>query len=106
MGRHDADTETVSAAFGRGHCALIKITAVAVAAVCAQYADHRVFDSAVLGFAVIRLNPDVAWIDIAEENAGADFERFADGNVLSIFVADLHVVDPDLRPIFSHSRFP
>ena len=55
---------------------------------------------------MIRFDADVIWIDIAEINVRADLERFADENVLSILVADLDVVDADLRPIFSHPRFP
>src|SRR5207248_8379245 len=46
------------------------------------------------------------WIDRAEMNARAHFERFAHRNILSIFVADLHIINPDLRPILSDARFP
>src|SRR5207302_6472905 len=80
MGRNNANAESVSAAFGRRHRSLIKITAVAVPSARVQNADHWVFDSAVVGLAVIRFNADVIRIDIAKINMGADFQRFADEN--------------------------
>src|SRR5438046_2840762 len=45
-------------------------------------------------------------IDRAEMDARTYFEGFADGNVLSIFIVDLHIINPDLRPIFADTRFP
>src|SRR5438094_8139354 len=66
----------------------------------------RILDPAVFGFTVISLDPDMLWIDRAEMNARAHFERFAHRNILSIFVADLHIINPDLRPIFADTRFP
>src|SRR5882762_4408096 len=106
MSRNNADAESVGATLGSGHRSLIKITAVAVAPACVQNADRRVFDSAVLGFAVVRFHANVIWSDVSEINMRTELERFADQNVLSIFVGDLHVVDANLRPIFPHSRFP
>jgi len=48
----------------------------------------------------------MARVDTAEKNVRAELERFADRNILSIFVTDLDVMNTDLRPIFAHSRFP
>src|SRR5207245_11208145 len=45
-------------------------------------------------------------IDSAEMDARAHFERFTHGNVLSTFIADLHIINTDLRPIFADTRFP
>src|SRR5437660_8222659 len=106
MCRDDANAESVCSAFRRGHGSLIKVTAVAILSACVEDADGRVFDSAVIRFAMVRFDANVIWIDISEMNARADLERFADENVLSIFVADLHVVNANLRPIFPHPRFP
>src|SRR5437764_8449443 len=80
----NTDTEAVGAAFRRGHCSLVQITAVTVAAAWIQNRNRRIFDSTVLGFAMIRLDAHVVWIDIAKKNVSADFERFADLNVLSV----------------------
>src|ERR1700730_4569384 len=55
---------------------------------------------------MISLDPDMLRIDRAEMDARTDFEGFAHGNVLPVLVADLHVVDPNLRPIFADTRFP
>ena len=55
---------------------------------------------------MVRFDANVVRIDISEVDMRADLERFADENVLSIFVADLHIVDPNLRPIFARPRFP
>ena len=53
---------------------MIQITAVAVAAARVQNANRWIFNSAVVGFAVIGFHTHVVWIDFAEKNMRADFE--------------------------------
>src|SRR5438874_6670022 len=106
MSGQDADTEAVGAGFARRNRAAIQINAVAILTGLVQHRDTRILDPAVFGFTVISLDPDMLWIDRAEMNARAHFERFAHRNILSIFVADLHIINPDLRPILSDARFP
>ena len=67
---------------------------------------RRIADIAVSCFAVVRFHPHMVWIDMAQMNAGADLQRLADQNILSIFVAHLHVGNLDLRPILAHLCFP
>ena len=74
MSWDNADAESVGAAFRCGYCSLIKITAVAVAPAWIQNTDRRIFDSAIVGFAMIRFNADVVWIDIAQVDVRADLE--------------------------------
>ena len=51
---------------------MINVAAVTVAAAGVQNHDRRILDSAVLGFAVVGLDPDVVWIDIAKVDVAAD----------------------------------
>ena len=106
MSRQDADTEAVGAGFAGRNRAAIQIAAVAILVRLVQHGDGRIFDPAVFGFTMVGLDSDILRIDRAEMDACADFEGFAHGNVLPVFVADLDVVDPDLRPIVADARFP
>src|SRR5437762_11308204 len=106
MSGQDADTEAVGAGFARRNRAAIKISAVAILTGLAQHRDTRILDPAVFGFTVISFDPDMLRIDPAKMDARTDFQRFTHRNVLSILVADLHIINPDLRPIFAHTRFP
>src|SRR5207245_8769547 len=82
------------------------ISAVAILSGLIQHRDGRILNTTVLGFTVISLDPDMSRIDRAEMDARAHLERFAHGNVLSIFIPDLDIINPDLRPIFANTRFP
>ncbi len=48
----------------------------------------------------------MVWIDISKVNMRAHLKRFANDNVLSILVADLDIMNTNLRPISPHPRFP
>src|SRR5438874_422876 len=106
MSGQDADTEAVGAGFARRNRAAIQIDAVAILTGLAQHRDTRILDPAVFGFTVISLDSDMLRIDPAKMDARTDFERFAHRNVLPVLVADLHIINPDLRPIFADTRFP
>src|SRR5438874_8378529 len=106
MSGQDADAEAVSAGFARRNRAAIKISAVAILTGLAQHRDTRILDPAVFGFTMISFDPDMLRIDPAKMDARAHFEGFAHRNVLSIFVADLDIINTDLRPIFANTRFP
>src|SRR5436190_16096973 len=106
MSRQDADTEAVGAGFARRNRAAINIGAVAILTGLAQHRDTRILDPAVFGFTVISFDPDMLRIDPAKMDARTDFQRFTHRNVLSVLVADLHIINPDLRPIFADTRFP
>lgn len=73
MSGKDADAEAVGAGFACGYGAAIQVAAVAVLAGLVQRRYRRVFDAAVVGFAVIRFNLHMLRIDRTEMNPGADF---------------------------------
>src|SRR5438067_407007 len=106
MSGQDADTEAVGAGFARRNRAAINIGAVAILTGLAQHRDTRILDPAVFGFTVISFDPDMLRIDPTKMDPRTDFQRFAHRNVLSILIADLDLIDPDLRPIFADTRFP
>ena len=68
VGGKDADAEAVGAGFAGGNRTAIEIAAVPVLAGLIQHCDGRIFNSAVVGLAMIHLDPDMLRIDGAEMN--------------------------------------
>src|SRR5947208_11749 len=106
MSGQDADAEAIGARFACRNRAAIQVAAVAILVSLVQRRDGWILNTAVFGFTMIGFDPDMLRIDGAEMDARAHFEGFAHGNVLPVLIANLDIVDPDLRPIFADTRFP
>src|SRR5207245_431266 len=103
MSRKYAHTEGIGAAFAGGDIAVIKVVTVLFVFALMQnsYRGMRdVGDILFARFAVVGFDAHMFWIDRAEMDFRGNLERVTDQNVVPIFVADLHVVDLHLRPIF------
>ena len=70
MSGQDADTETIGARFACRNRAAIQVGAIAILTGLAQRRDSRILDTAVFGFTMISLDPDMLRIDRAEMDSG------------------------------------
>ena len=107
MRGHDAHAKAVGTALCGRDCSLVNVITVSVCAACLiEESPGRIANVAVIHFAVVGFHSYMFWIDCAEMNPSADFQRFADGNILPIFITDLDLINFHLRPILADACFP
>ena len=107
IGWDNPDAKPIGSALRRRDRPLIDVIPIPTLALTfCQLGDRRITQGVILRFAVLGFHPHMFWLNRSEMNRGRDLERFADLNLLSILVLDLHISDLDLRPVFSHLCFP
>src|SRR5687767_11203999 len=92
MDRNDAHAETVGSAVGCWDRTPVNVIPLSFRRrTSVQDRHRRIFDSAIVGFSMVSLDPNVVGSDGSQMHFRGNLERFADLDILAIGIADLNI---------------